>query len=406
LVENLIVFKFGGSVLENSDSIAKAANLIRSEQLKGSKVVVVVSALRGVTNTLLDTAKKLNPCVSGMELDDVLAMGERTSARLFATALAGFGLKTQIIDPQGPLWPIITDENHLDANPLMDETQRLARQNLLPLLEDGIVPVVCGFVGRSGKGEITTMGRGGSDTTATVLGSCLNANEIVLVKDVAGVFSSDPDKVNDSVPIELLDAEEAQTLSAGGGKFLHVKALRFKKHGSGRVRIASLDGNQMGTIISGDIPELSVTVSQDPVTMITLVGQKFSDGRGVQLIVDNIRSLGGKVTSLTLEERSSVVYIEGGSQIVESMHEILVKGGMAKAIAYFDDLASVVVKGGDLETSPGMIQRVTQPLAREKINVFGLVTVSSSIKIFVKKQDTARAVELLKNALLVTNITR
>lgn len=397
------MFKFGGSVLENSQSIAKAAKIILDHQNQGRRIAVVVSALKGVTNTLLDTAKKLNPQVSGVELDDVLAMGERTSARLFATALAGFGLQTMVIDPQSNLWPIVTDGSHLDANPIIDETQQRVKAKLVPLLEKGVIPVICGFVGVTRSGEITTMGRGGSDTTATLLGSCLKASEVVLVKDVPGVFSSDPDRVNGSVPLELLDAEEAQALSAGGGKFLHTKALKFKQGGV-RVRIVSIDGNHVGTVISGDIPELSVTVSQNPITMVTVVGNSLSNGKNIQSIVDGLRSAGGKIVSLTLEEKDAVVYVEGGSRIVESMHDVIVHGGLGKAIASFDDLASIVVRGGDLETSPGMIQRVTQPLAREKINVFGLVTASSSIKVFVRKEDAPKALQFLKNALMVTDV--
>src|SRR5208282_4370135 len=120
-------------------------------------------------------------------------------------------------------------------------------------------------------GTTTTLGRGGSDTTAVLLGNCLGAKEVILVKDVEGVYSSDPDKVTNPQFIESLNGEEAEMLAAGGAKFLHVKALRYQSSGL-RIRVTNLDRLDAGTVIKGELPGLQVELSREGVSMITFVG--------------------------------------------------------------------------------------------------------------------------------------
>lgn len=396
-----IVLKFGGSVLEDETAIQRAVGLIRDVVSRNMKVAIVVSAMKGVTDHLLQSARQLNPKVSDEILDEVISMGERTSARLFAAALSKYGLNPVVIDPSSDAWPIISDDKHLDANPLMEETRRLVQSKLMPILESGEIPVICGFIGRTSSGKITTLGRGGSDTTATVLGSCLDAREVVLVKDVEGVFSSDPDKVPNPVLVRTLDAEEAQVLSAGGAKFLHVKALRYK-HPHVRVRIASLaNGAASGTIIDGGSTALQVESTGKTVTMYSIVGTSLGGIERIPSILDRISNSNGKVLALSLEEKSLILYVEEGTALLQPLHQLVVEQGIGKAVTAFENLAAVVVHGSALETSPGMIQRVTQPLARHGINIFGLLTISSSIRVFIPRDHVEKALSLMKAALLV-----
>ena len=399
---DILVIKLGGSVLRDAPSIKKAASMIKGVVQQGHSPVIVVSALKGITDSLIDTVKKTNPNFSPQEMDEVLSMGERTSARIFAVALSAEGLKPAVIDPAAESWPIITDDSFTDANPLMDETRKRAQEKLLPLIHDGLVPIVCGFVGRTKGGKITTLGRGGSDTTAVILGSTLAAKEVILIKDVDNVFSSDPDTVERPVRIDNLDSEEAFALSLGGAKFLHAKALQYKAQGV-RIRIASLENDPFGgTIIDGGSLDWRVESSVVPSSMITIIGVKLSDAKVIGKIIDAVRANGAELTSLGLDQKSLVLYVNGGEDLGNKLHSAIVGEGMAKAISTVNNLSMLSVKGSAMETRPGMIQRITQPLARAGINVYGLATISSSINVFIKKEQDDEAVSLVRDSLMLS----
>lgn len=401
MIENVIVLKFGGSVLGSEGNIRQAAGLVEEQVMRGVNVVLVVSALKGETDRLLRMAKKIDPKIPNPLLDEILSMGERTSARLFSVALASRRVKAKVIDPESDLWPIITDENYTDANPIYELTQTLIQQKLEPLIADGYVPIVCGFVGRTRSGRITTMGRGGSDTTATLLGSCLKAKEVRLIKDVANVYSSDPNLVKEPNPIEFLDSTEAQLLSGGGAKFLHSKSLKFQREGT-RLRLSGISDNELaGTVIDGKVEgELLVERHQDPISMITIVGSDLTSTGAVGGILDEVRRSQWQLIAFTFDKRSVILYVVDGQQMVEKLHASIVEGGLAKAITSFEELVMITVRGSALETSRGLIRRVTQPLADENINIFGLVTMSSSIRIFLSKEQADRAISRIKTGLV------
>ncbi len=398
---DILVIKLGGSVLRDEVSLRKAAGVVKEITHKGFRPAIVVSALKGMTDNIIATTKKTNPNASAQEMDEAMSMGERTTARLFASALTAEGLEPIVVDPDSKYWPIVTDDRFTDANPLVEETKRNVQQKIKPLLEEGKVPVMCGFIGRTDDGRITTMGRGGSDTSAVVLGSALGAKEVILIKDVDTVFSSDPDMVEEPIPIGTLDSEEAFALSLGGAKFLHAKALQYKAEGV-RIRIASMEHSLFsGTVIDGGSLDLMVELSGERISMIAIIGLKLSDSAALGKILDAVRTNGANLISLGLDPRSLVLHVSGGKDLENKIHSVAVKGGIAKAVSVFEDLSMITVKGSAMETSPGMIQRITQPLARAGINVYALVTISSSIRIFIRKEHADKAVSLLQDALLI-----
>jgi aspartate kinase len=401
MLQEIIVVKFGGSVLENEKAISQAAALVRTTQQRGIGIAVVVSAMKGVTDNLLSLSKKVNPEITPSMLDDILALGEKTSTRFVAAALSAHGLKPVIVDPESRFWPIITDKNHLDANPLMEESRKRVQELILPLIREGKTPVLCGFVGKTVNGETTTLGRGGSDTTAVVLGNCLEAKEVVLIKDVEGVFSSDPDKVSNPQLIDTLDGEEAELLAMGGAKFLHAKALRYKSSES-RIRVTSLDKLDSGTIIKGEFPEIHVEVYPAKVIMITIVGLDLSKMHPIVKVVEAINRAGGTLLSLSLESGSALLYVAGGQNVLDVVHQALIGQGIGKALSLFEGLSMITIKGSTLETETGLIQRITQPLARSGINLFGIVTITSSVRVFVAANQAEKAAQLINSAMMVT----
>ncbi|MEM2385684.1 MAG: aspartate kinase, partial [Candidatus Bathyarchaeia archaeon] len=224
LAEKRVVVKFGGAELRNGESFKKAAEMIRAANFK--EVAVVVSAMENTTDNLINCVRSITG-ISDADYADILSMGERTSARLFSSALKALGLSSVYFDPQRQDWPIITDSNFLEAEPDLEETRRRTKLHIEQLLGD-CVPVICGFLGRDQQGRITLLGRGGSDITATLLGNCLNADEVILVKNTAGVLSADPKLIPDARPLKEVSIEEMFSLAHGGAKIIHPKALKYK----------------------------------------------------------------------------------------------------------------------------------------------------------------------------------
>lgn len=399
---SILVVKFGGSCLSTPDNILVAAKKIATETSRGKKVIVVVSALSGVTDELLNLAKKstLNN-ITREELDEILSMGERTAVRLMSSALKSLGLKSQGVDPLSRLWPIFTDSNFGDAEVNLDKTKRVANERILPLLKDGCVPVVAGFIGLSPEGKITTLGRGGSDISAMVLGNVLETEEVVFVKDVGGVLSADPKRVSSPKKIDFLEVEEAYTLASAGAKVIHPKALTYKKN-STILRVVGFDDRDLsgGTVITGELKSgLNLELYPSSLSMITLIVQEASSPDVVPKVLSEASAANAKILGVTVAPPSILLYVQNPSDIVQRLHEMIKSQSIAKAIHSFDSLAMITVSGHGLERIPGVMDIVVEPLAKENINLYGVLTVSSSIKIFVPWSDRERVLLLIDSNL-------
>ncbi len=407
--DNTIVVKFGGSILSSSEDIINAARMVEAEMRKGRGVVVVVSALKGTTDQLLRLAEGATEGnVSSAELDEILSMGERIAARLMATALNSAGVKGIVVDPYSEFWPIITNDNFGNANPLVQETKNAVNEKLTPLIEQRIVPVVCGFLGRNTKGQITTLGRGGSDTSAVLIGNCLGVKEVILVKDVEGVLTGDPDLVDSTALIKSLDTEEVARLTSTGAKIIHPKALWFKSRDI-QIRIVGFKNGDLsatGTVITGSgLPELQVLVDENHVSMITIVGEEATKPEAVFSILSAVGEVDGKILSVALEPLSLILYIsnEDTRKVVNSVHSRIREKGLGKAVSLFENLSMITVKGVNLEASPGILDSVTDLLGKAKINIFGILTISSSIRVFVSWEEKEKAADLIKTNLEVSD---
>ena len=393
-----IVVKFGGSVLKDVSAISEAAKWVKEMLSRGRGVVVVVSAMKGVTDELQEVAKNLNSNPDPRLMAEILSMGERMSVRLFALALRGHGINAVFIDPSSENWPIIADGNPLDANPIYELVEKRVLERVKPMLERGVVPVICGFIGVDRDGEIVTLGRGGSDTTAVLLGSCLRSDEIVLVKDVPGIFSADPGIVDDAELLKTLNFREAQALIKGGSKIIHTKALKYLDRGL-RLRIASFEEllRGGGTIIEGYDKELDVKISEERISMVTIVGDDSPKNLG--RLTEVLERDGVKVVASSSEEDSIILYVIEVDEILKKLHKILLREKIGKALSIYQGLSMITVAGRMLETSPGVIYRIVKPLAEEGINVYGLMTISSSIRVFVSEKDSKKASDLIMETL-------
>ena len=400
-MNNILVVKFGGSCLSTPNSIREAAEKVAKEVAKGKRVVVVVSALSGVTDQYLNLAKEASQeKFSKAELDEFLSMGERSAVRLMSLTLNSNGIKTVGLDPSSDPWPILTDSNFGNAEVDLGKTRELVGRNLLPLLEEGYTLVVPGFIGLSSEGKVTTLGRGGSDITAVILGNCFEAGEVVFVKDVGGVLSADPKKVSSPQKIDSLMVGEAYSLAVAGAKVIQPKALLYKKE-STVLRVVGFDAPDLsgGTVITGELKTgLESELYPASLSMITLITSNGSLPR-VAKVLSEIPSVETEVLGLTVSESSILLYIRNPKGLVERLHDLIKKEGLAKAIHSVDGLAMVVVSGYGLEDIPGILEAVVEPVAEAGINLYGVFTISSSIRLFVPWAEREKTLSSVKYVL-------
>ncbi len=408
--DSIVVVKFGGSCLGSGEAIGQAADHILNELAQVKGLVVVVSALNGMTDSLLSLAQS---CTNGKvklhEMDDILAMGERTSARLMMSSLTSKNMDAALIDPVSDSWPIYTNSRHGDAEPDMVETQQAIQEHILPLLAENKVPVIPGFLGKDRiTDKITTLGRGGADTTAVILGNCLNASEVILVKDVEGVFSGDPKKIHETALIEHLDVEEVMSLTSAGAKVIHNKALRFKPKDM-NIRIVGFSNGHIsegGTIISGAVfPDLHASLFNQRLQMITIIGKEVVKAKNIHLFIDEIQQMGCELVGASLESGSVIFYAtipetDSGS-LVEILHKKMIEAKIGKAITNHNDLALITISGRDLETTPGVIERISYPFT--EMNLYGFLTINSNIRVFVNWNERESALKQVKEALNLPN---
>jgi len=401
-----IVVKFGGTSLSSGENVLRLAKAVADEARKGTELVVVVSAMGKSTDTLIETAKKASEGqVSAHELDDILSMGERSSARIFTAALKAQGVKTHYFDPVDPKWPIITNNRFNNADPIPEECDRRIQRQIVPLLDKKTIPVIPGFIGRSKDGgKITTMGRGGSDTTAFILARAIGAKEVLLVTDVDGIMSADPKLVKNPKLITSLTVDKLAGLADAGSKFIHTRALKHKEH-SIDVRIVNYAKGKLsasGTTIKGALPSLEVELTPKPAMSITIVGEDLSEAPEViSKIVKEIRNYGSSVLGISTNRNSVILYVPlvENTKFFEKLHSIVLAYKKALAMAVKKNLAFIVIRGVGLEETPGVIGRISEPLHRNRINIFGIFTITSSVMVLVDWEDREKSVKLIEASL-------
>jgi len=402
-----IVVKYGGASLADQERILKAVTAVVKEANKGTQIAVIVSAMGKTTDVLLRAAKDAsNGKIKKGELDEILAMGERTSIRIFAAALKAQGVESRYFDPLNPNWPIISDDVFSDANPILKECEEKIQQHVLPLVEKGVIPVIAGFVGRTLDGRTTTLGRGGSDTTAFILAKALGADEVILVTDAQGIMSADPKIISKPKKLSNIDVDTLVGLADSGTKFIHRKALRYKDS-SVKVRVishASGDLNADGTLIEGALSaELDVALANpSPAMSITVVGRGVSEKPEVLQELAEMVKANARLLGLSLNYNSLILYAsenEDSNLLLEKIHDAILAHGETIAMSVKKQLAFLKVKGVGLEETPGLIGKISEALRLNGINIFGLLTITSSILVFVDWNEKEKALSLVKNAL-------
>jgi len=333
-------------------------------------------------------------------------MGERTSIRIVTAALKSKGVESRYFDPLDPDWPIITDNNFSNANPIEKQCRKRIQQYVLPLVEKGVTPVIAGFVGRTLDGKITTIGRGGSDATAFILAKALGADEIVLVTDAQGIMSADPKVIQNPETVREIDVNTLVGLADSGTKFIHRKALRYKDSSINARVISYVHGdlNADGTLITGgSSTELDVVVaSQSPAVSITVVGRGVSEKPKVIQELTEVIKAHASLLGLSVDYNSMILYVAEErdlNALLEKVHETTLKHRETIAMSVKKQLAFLKISGVGLEETPGIIGKISETLRLNEINIFGILTITSSILIFVDWKEREKALKFIKSSL-------
>ena len=402
-----IVVKFGGSSLADHEKLLKAVTAVVNEAAKGTRIAVVVSAMGKTTDTLLSTVKNTsNGKLQKHELDDILSMGERTSVRIFSAALRNNGAESRYFDPLDDDWPIITDAAFQNANPLLAECKTRIRESVLPIVEKGTIPVIAGFVGKTQDGKITTLGRGGSDTTAFILAEALDADEVVLVTDADGIMSGDPKIIANPKRLKEINVNTLVGLADSGEKFVHTKALKYKPQAINVRVINSAHGDlaREGTIIKGGLStELGVNMAHPAqVAEITIVGNNISNNPQIIHEMMEKAKNHSALLDMAMNQNSVILYVAEEktiNQLINDTHQTVLNNKETIAMAVKKNLAYLKVSGVGLEETHGIMGKITETLRLNGINISGILTITSSILLFVDWNEREKVLELIKNAL-------
>lgn len=401
-----IVVKFGGTSVGNLDRVRLGARAVYGEFQRGNQVAVVVSAMGHTTDALIKAAKASKREFSKKELDFIMALGERASVRVFAAALRELGVKTRFIDPTQKDWPVITDSNFGMANVDLAETKRRVRKYVLPLMKRRVVPVICGFLGRDRDGNITTIGRGGSDITGFLMGKCLDADEVVIVTDVKGVMTADPNKLSGARLVKQITVEEMGDLARFGAQVMHPRAM-FYKDPRIKARVVHFRRGDLsvgGTIIVGPTESefVGVKLYGRPLAMLTVVGEEMQTTPGILVkTAAPLSKAGINIFGVSIGPRSFSIYVaeRDTTKALKLMHNAVVGHRLMKAVTSEGSLAMIIAESERFIYTPGVIAKLTEPLAKAGINIVEILSSRASISFFVNWDDRERALKLFRQAM-------
>jgi aspartate kinase len=398
---SLIVLKFGGTSVATVAHIRKAADVVARCHANGNEVVVVVSAMGDATNQLVDLAREIAGRPTPREMDMLLSSGEQISISLMAMALQEKGLDARSY--LGHQVGIRTDGVFSKAQIQEVKTDRLRAD-----LEANHIPVVAGFQGSDDAGEVTTFGRGGSDTTAVALAAALGADECQILTDVDGVYTTDPRVVQDARRLDRITFEEMLELAGQGSRVLQIRAVKFADKYKVPIRVLHMSGRGPGTLISTEDTdveapvvsgiafskeeaEITVTGVPDKPGTAAAVLQPISDaGIEVDMIVMNAPRSG-------LVDFSFSVQREDFGQVMALASDAAKKLGGDEVLGD-DRVARISVVGVGMRSHAGIATRLFETLAREGINVRMVSTSEIKISVLVDEKYLELGVRVLHEA--------
>lgn len=399
---SLIVQKFGGSSLDTVEHIRRVAQTIKQYHTEGHRLVVVVSAMAGETDRLLKLSGEIVPDPSGREQDALVSTGEEVSAALTAMTLESLGCPARSF--RGAQLPLHTDSSHTKARILELETERLEQT-----LENGMVAVIAGFQGVNSARDITTLGRGGSDTTAVALAAGLHADACEIYTDVDGVYTADPNICPGARHLDRITYEEMLELAGLGAKVLQIRSVELaQKYNVPLVVKSSFGGNRCtwiteedktgmeNAVVSGvsmdcNEAKLSVIRVPDQPGIAQLIISPLADAAiSVDMIIQNVGSDGYTDFTFTVPRTDL-------KQARELVEKTAAEIGAGK-VRCNDRIAKVSAVGIGMKNHPGVAARIFKALAAENINIQMISTSEIRVSCVVDKKYGELAVRAIHEA--------
>jgi aspartate kinase len=397
----IIVQKFGGTSVADAEKIRRAARRVIKTAENGYSVVVVASARGKQTDQLVADAMELNPNPPKREMDQLLSTGEQQTVSLFAMALDAMG--KQAISFTGVQIRMMTDSVHTKARIRSIDAERIHNQ-----LDQGKIVIVAGFQGVDEFENITTLGRGGSDTTAVALAAALGAEECEIYTDVDGIYTSDPRIYDKAVKMDQISYDEILEMASLGAGVMHPRAVEFGKKYDIRIHVRSSSNETQGTIITHEVPQMEgVVVSgatiQKDMAKIGLVG------------VDNVPGNAAKIFAHLAKHKvvvNDIIQTEISPEkanlsfMIEISDLDAAKNAVAKIkdevnftdIFIREDIAEVSVIGVGMRTHYGVAEKMFGALAEAKVNIDSITTSEIRISCAVDEDQAEKALEAVCNA--------
>ena len=392
------ILKFGGTSVGTADRIQHVAHIIKKEKSKGNKVIAVVSAMSGKTNELIKLSKEISEEFSKREFDVLLSSGEQVTCALLAAALIKLKLKAKSFLN----WqiPILTDGEHTNARIINMHVEKINKY----LDGDGVV-VIPGFQGISKNGDVTTIGRGGSDATAVAMAKLFDADSCEIYTDVDGVYSTDPNKIPVAKKIEKISYDEMLELSSVGAKVMQSSAVQTAMIYDIPIEVKSTFSERKGTkIFSQENIDYTKSVtgvaySKDD-AKITLIGVEDKPGVAAdifeplskaQVNVDMV------IQNISSDERTTDITFTVKREDVSKTKDILKKSRNInyKQIIQNEKVAKISIVGAGMVSTPGITYRMFRALSDEKINILAISTSEIKLSVLIEEINTLKAIKKL-----------
>ena len=393
-----VVLKFGGTSVGSVDRIKKVCKIIVSYKKKKNRVVVISSAMSGVTNDLVNKSKLISNNFNKAEYDTLVSTGEQASCALIAGRLNHVGFRSR----SWMSWqlPIITEGPYSGAR-----IEKVVVRELNNYLKSGGIPIITGFQGINNKFRLTTIGRSGSDATAIMLAKFIKADECVIYTDVDGVYTTDPRQYKNAKKIKKIFYDEMLEMASLGSKVMQPTSVQDAKLNNIDIRVKSSFISKSGTLITGSKKAFSDQIitgisSTKNDAKITIVGVKDRPGVAasifkplsqnlinVDMVIQNI-SLNGKETDLTFTIKSDD--LKKTEKLIKLNKKI-----SYKKISFDKDVSKVSIIGVGMITTPGITYRMFQALASKKINILVISTSEIKISVLVSSKSIKKAVAVL-----------
>jgi aspartate kinase len=397
----LIVQKYGGTSVGNAERIKNVARRVLATQQAGNKVVAVVSAMSGVTDSLIKLAKDVHPEPNEREMDVLLATGEQTTIALLAMALHALGAKA--VSLTGAQAGIVTDGIHTKA-----KIANITPKRVHEFLDDGNIVTIAGFQGTTPDGQITTLGRGGSDLTAIAIAAAIKADLCQIYTDVDGVYTSDPRLVPNARKLTEISYDEMLELAALGSKVMQARSVEFAKKFGVVFEVRSSFNDNPGTIVKEETAKMedvvirgvAVDKNQAKVTIAGVpdkpgvaakVFKTIADANvNIDVIVQNVSEKGFTDISFTVASNEAAKATKVLQPVVKEIN--------AREASSTGEIAKLSVVGIGMRSHPGVAAKMFETLAANGVNIDMISTSEIKISVIIALKDADKAARAIHDA--------